>query len=34
LLRIEQELGPVAHYAGPAAFKSLSRQANRQPAKL
>ncbi|HEY9686429.1 MAG TPA: phosphopyruvate hydratase [Coleofasciculaceae cyanobacterium] len=34
LLRIEQELGPVAHYAGPAAFKSLARQANRQPAKL
>ncbi len=36
LLRIEQELGPVARYAGPAAFKALAKQAasRLQPAKL
>lgn len=34
LLRIEQELGPVAKYAGPAAFKALAGQGQLQPAQL
>jgi enolase len=37
LLRIEQELGPVARYAGVQAFKALARQQqnnNRQPAAV